>query len=333
MRALRGRTMPLPLLGVNFSPRQAKWLGLDADETFSALLNDLRVRFFRLSLYWDEIQPEPTRYDFSRVQQMLEWAEYRGARVLLTVGLKAQRHPEFFPPAWLVRDGSPPHGARIREQPRLKAHLLLMLERAVAMLADFSCIDSWQVENEPFLPAAGRTVGWTFDRKTLRKEIGAVRGSDPRNRPIVINHSSNTIFEPGWLTALRMGDVLAQDVYTRKPSSGRQVRYGNPFALGPFGPGLLLQSALARRTGKRFWITELQAEPWEPEPIPVLRPDEIGSISPERMQSNLALVSRTRPERVYFWGAEWWRYLLGRGDDRYWSVARRLFQEQLERVV
>ncbi|HLG73268.1 MAG TPA: hypothetical protein VK009_22835, partial [Chloroflexota bacterium] len=141
--------MPQPLLGVNFSHRQAAWLGLDPDETFSLLLNDLRVRYFRLSLYWQEIQPEPTRYDLSQTQRYLDWAEARGARVLVTVGLKAQRHPEFYPPVWLLGEGSPPHGGRVADQPRLVAHLLLMLERAVALLADYDVIDAWQVENEP----------------------------------------------------------------------------------------------------------------------------------------------------------------------------------------
>ena len=317
--------MPQPLLGVNFSHRQAAWLGLDPDETFSLLLNDLRVRYFRLSLYWQEIQPEPTRYDLSQTQRYLDWAEARGARVLVTVGLKAQRHPEFYPPVWLLGEGSPPHGGRVADQPRLVAHLLLMLERAVALLADYDVIDAWQVENEPFLPAAGRTLGWRFDEATLRKEIAAVEDSDPRHRPIVINHSSHTIVERSWMQALRLGDVLAQDVYTRIPAGGPS-RYINRYALGPIGPNLFVQSLLAHRFGRQFWITELQAEPWERTPLPELAPEQIGSVSPERIVRNLALAARARPERIYLWGAEWWRFMALRGDDRYWQLARRLFR-------
>src|SRR5579884_975215 len=121
-----------PLLGVNFSHRQAAWLDLDPEETYSALLNDLRVRVFRLSVYWSETQPEPVRYDFTLIQRYLDLAEARRARVLLTVALKAQRHPEFYPPAWLLGEGSPPRGGHVAEQERMVVHLLLMLERAVA---------------------------------------------------------------------------------------------------------------------------------------------------------------------------------------------------------
>lgn len=316
--------MPQPLLGVNFSHHQAAWLGLDPDETFSLLLNDLRVRYFRLSLYWDEIQPEPTRYDLSQTQRYLDWAETRSAHVLITVGLKGQRHPEYYPPAWLLGEGSPAHGDRVAAQPRLVAHLLLMLERTVALLADYDVIDAWQVENEPFLPAAGRTVGWRFDEAMLRREIAAVEGSDPRRRPIVINHSSHSIVELGWMRALRMADVLAQDVYTRIPAGG-PLHYFNRYALGPIGPNLPVQSLLAHRFGRQFWINELQAEPWERTPLPELTPAQIGSISPALIERNLALASRSRPERIYLWGAEWWRFMALHGDDRYWQLARRLF--------
>lgn len=318
--------MAAMLLGVNYSHRQAAWLGLDPQDVLYDLVNRLRTRRFRLSLYWEEIQPEPTRYDFTRVHRQLDLLEARGCSVLLTVGLKAQRHPEFYPPAWLAGAGLPAHGGRLADSPRMVAHLLLMLERAVALLADYRCIEAWQVENEPFQPAAGRTAGWRIDTETLVKEIATVRGSDPRHRPIVLNHSSNSVWEPGWTRALRLADVLAQDVYTRKP--GGPFDYFNPFMLGPLGPGLLAQGIFAKRFGRGFWVTELQAEPWEAQPLTELRSEQIGSISPELIARNLALVRRAGAQRAYLWGAEWWLYQRARGDPRYWTLAEELFAEQ-----
>lgn len=315
--------MSLPLLGVNFSHRQALWLGLDPDEAFRDLLDRLRARHFRLSLYWDEIQPEPTRYDFSRVHRQLDLIEARGGSVVLTVGLKAQRHPEFYPPRWLQNGGLPAPGQEIGTAQRLLAHLLLMLERAVALLADYHSIVAWQVENEPFLPAAGRTPGWRIAPRTLEREIEAVRGSDPRHRPIVINHSSLTVWSAGWLRALLRGDVLAQDVYTRRPAG--PLRYINPYRLGPLGPSLLTQSVLAHRAGRQFWITELQAEPWERVPLPELGLANTWSISPRRIAANLRLAVAAHPERIYLWGAEWWLYRRMLGDGSYWELARDLF--------
>ena len=46
----------------------------------------------------DEIAPEPTRLDLARLTPWLTIAARHNARVLMTLGLKAQRHPEYYPP-------------------------------------------------------------------------------------------------------------------------------------------------------------------------------------------------------------------------------------------
>ncbi len=318
-----------PLLGVSFSHRQAAWLGLDPPLVLEWLLRDVGVRRLRLSAFWDEIAPEPGRLDFEPLQPWLRLAARYDARVLMTVGVKAQRHPEFYPPPWLTDVHPIPHGARLDDHPRVVAMLVLMLERLTAFLADFDVIEAWQVENEPFLPVARRTVGWQISPDLLSHEIEVVRDADPRRRPVVVNHGSATAFDRAWRPALAAADVLAQDVYTRRPVQRRPWRYLNLHALGPLAPGLRGQALAAARMGKQFWITELQAEPWERDEIPALDPAAIGSISPEQIRANLRLAGRALPRRVYLWGAEWWRFMAERhGDRRYIELARELFQAE-----
>jgi hypothetical protein len=318
--------MPAPLLGVSFSHRHAAWLGLDPEETLAFLLADIGVRRLRLSAHWDELAPDPRRLDFAPLRPWLDAAARHDARVLMTVGLKAQRHPEFYPPAWLEAGQPLPHGAELARYPRVVARLLLMLERLTAYLADVDVIEAWQVENEPFVPAAGRTRGWRIAPGLLAREIEVVREADPRRRPIVVNHSSTWAFDRRWSAALAMADVLGQDVYTRRPAPWGPWRYWNVHALGPLAPALRRQARLARRLGKRFWITELQAEPWEREEVTAIAPARIGSISPARLWANLRLAEGTGAERVYLWGAEWWRFMAVRhGDPRYVALARELF--------
>ena len=131
-----------PALGVSFSHRHATWLGLDARDTLEAVLRDLGVRRLRLSAYWDEIAPQPGRLNFVPLQPWLTLAEQYGARVLMTLGVKAQRHPEFYAPPWLTEEHAIPQGARLDDHPRVVALLLLMLERLTAYLADFDTIDA-----------------------------------------------------------------------------------------------------------------------------------------------------------------------------------------------
>jgi hypothetical protein len=317
-----------PLLGVSFSHRHAAWLGLDPAAALTFLLRDVGVRRLRLSCYWDEIAPEPSSLDYAPLRPWLEIAARYNAHVLMTIGLKAQRHPEFYPPQWLTSEHPVPPRADLAGHPRVIALLLLMLERATAYLADVDVIEAWQVENEPFLPAAGRTVGWRISPGLLEREIAVVREADPRRRPVVVNHSSRSAFDRMWLPALRAGDVLAQNIYTRRPSAWGPWRYVNVHALGPLAPALRRQALLARRLGRDFWVTELQAEPWERASMRDIDPARVGSISPERIRSSLRLAAGTGASRVYLWGAEWWRWIeQAHGDTRYVELARGLFEE------
>jgi hypothetical protein len=316
-----------PERGVSFSHRHAEWLGLDPDTLYRDLLDDLGVRHVRLSVYWDEVAPAPDQIDFEPLRRWLDPLQERHARALVTVGLKAQRWPEYYPPDWLVRDNPMPHRARLDDHPRAVAHLLLMLERVTAFLADYDAIDAWQVENEPWITSIRGTVGWRFSADLLAREIAVVRESDPRRRPIVVNHSTQSRFDRRAYQGAPLADVLAENIYTRKPTGRSWPRYVNTYALGPFAPPLRNLAAFLRRHRRRFWITELQAEPWESHDVKSAPPSAIGSISPDRLQANLRLAERVGTTRVYLWGAEWWRYAAERsGDPRYWILARRLFQ-------
>ena len=314
-----------PHFGVSFSPTHAAWLGLDPAETLRSLIRDVGLRYIRLSAYWNELAPEADHFDVGPLQRWLDLADKWDARVLLTAGLRAQRHPEFFPPAWLLTDPPLPRGTLLDQQPRIVARILLMLERLIATVADYPVIDAWQVENEPFLPAAHRTLGWRFSPALLAREIEVVAAADPRRRPIVVNHSSTTILDRHWRTALDLGDVLAQNLYPRVPVRALQGRYWNRYAMGPLSPRLSAQAQLARRLGKDFWITELQAEPWEKLDHRSVDPRRSGSISPARLRANIVRARATGASRIYLWGGEWWHYAAGHhGDHRYLEAVTRL---------
>jgi hypothetical protein len=316
----------VPVLGINFSHRHAEWLNQDPDALFARLLDELGVRYVRLSAYWDEIAPSAERMDFTPLRRFLDPLQQRGGRALVTVGLKAQRWPEYYPPEWLTRAHPLPDGARLDDHPRVIAHLLLMLERVTAFLADYDAIDAWQVENEPSLPSLRNTVGWLFSPDLLAREIAVVREADPRHRPIVVNHSSQNCLDRRWQVGLRLADVIAENVYTRKPNRWPWPRYFNVHAIPLYAPPLRRYGEVAGRLGKGYWITELQAEPWERQDVHTVTPEMICSVSPKRIRENLRLVRRAGAQRIYLWGAEWWRFTADRdGDERYWELARRLF--------
>src|SRR3989338_1053883 len=84
--------------GVTFAPTQAEFLGLDARQVFTALLDDMQVRNFRLMAPWNQGEKKMGEYDFSSVDWMVKEADARGANVVLAVGRKLFRWPECHDP-------------------------------------------------------------------------------------------------------------------------------------------------------------------------------------------------------------------------------------------
>lgn len=325
-----------PVYGANFSCRHAAWLGLDCRETLTAVLDDLGVRHLRLSVYWDEVEPQDDRFDFSSIDWQIQEAARRDARIVLTVGMKAQRYPEFYLPAWLQERAALPDRSHPlcpfspAWDPLVLEETLEMLQTVVARYAGEPAIEAWQVENEPLLRNWNKTRGWWIPPDVLALEVAAVRAADPLGRPVVITDSTWYRFEDRWRQALAAGDVLGQAVYTKKHHYGPAWFYLRPYRLGPLTPDLPAQAAAARAQGKELWLTELQAEPDEAqETVTRLRPEEIASITPRLLRRNVDLANHSGAGRVYLWGVEWWLYMKERWNEpKYWEAGREIFQEQ-----
>jgi hypothetical protein len=279
---------------MSFSDSECLALGIDPALGLSELITRLRPRRLRLSLSWDRISPQPGVCDLSQAQSALDAAQRLGCGVLLTVGFKPQRHPTYAPPQWLA-------GA---SHERLTAGLVMMLERAIALLADYSAIDAWEVEFLPFLPRSQQPAGWGFDVTLVEREAGLLREVDPRHRPVVVSHLGGQLFDRGWLRALALGDIL-----------------GSVLRLAPRQPipsrSLSIQAQLARRFGRQLWVTELDY-------LDSNRNfDAAGAI-----EAAAAALAAAGVSRAYLSGLE--RWLVQRQDPRpdYWTRLRSLLQAE-----
>lgn len=316
-----------PALGVSFSCRQVEYLGGDCQEAFASLLDDVGVRHVRLSLFWNEEEPSPGMYDFSKMDALISAAGLRGADVLLTLGIKAQRYPEVYLPDWVGDTRSLPDGASLDEVPGVRTAALAYIDTAVRHFSGAANVVGWQVENEPYIKNFDKIHGWVVSRAMVADEIARVRSADDLHRPVVVTHSSWTIYDQSWKEALGAGDVLGQNVFTKKAWISAWW-YFFPFEMGPFVPDLPSQSAAARARGKQLWITELQAEPEERGSLLHLALSGAKSMSPREMESNVRLARRSGASRIYLWGAEWWYAIRGRDPKMdMWAEAKRLFAE------
>ncbi len=278
----------LPQWGVNFSPRHAAHVGLDAPAAFQALLT-AGFRGFRLSCFWDEVAGGR-----SELEVYLDAAAAAGARVLLTVGMKGMRWPEFYVP-----DG--------REQEAVLEFVAQSVRRHRAHPA----VAAWQVENEPRNRSGPENA--LVELGLLRAELAIVRELD--SRPVVLNCFRHFTLRSEWasrpsrwrsaqaqlLPLLLPGDVLGLDVYTDMPGSRARPTW-------PWEAAWLRRRV--EQAGCRAWVIEAQAEPW----------GEAGH-DPGRLPVLARRLAQLRFETVVLWGAEHWLLRKEDGDDRWWQAA------------
>jgi hypothetical protein len=332
-----------PAMGINFSCDHAAYLLLgDAEpsgggagpqgapkaawcaSTFGRLLDGTAARYVRLSVQWSDVEPAPDRFDFSVIDGLLAEAENRGAKVLLTVGMKAQRHPEYYIPGWVLERAGLSPGQVVSESPYLRERTLLVIAEVVRHLARSPAIDAWQADNEPFL-ASPRASNWTIAPEFVAEEVAAIRENDPRGRPVSINHGHHFVFDRRWKEALAEGDILGVSIY---PSRNYEL-LGRTFVvpileLGPLAPNYAFEARTAHRAGRQFWVTEMQAEPWSNGDARQLSPSNPSpNLAPGGLRRNVDYARRTGADRVYLWGAEWWLLQAERyGDERWMDLGR-----------
>ncbi len=285
--------------GTTFSHRFIQELGLNVQSAFGDVLQ-MKFDLLRLSVYWNESQPTPDTINLDPIVQLLEKCQHTQQHVVLTLGMKAPRWPEFYLPSW------------VNQQPQnlhTQQAFLDFLRAAFQQLKNHDCISYWQIENEPLDPSG--LHHWTVQTEFLDKEIKYIQAND--HRPILLTTWGNELSKRHFLPLLaQRADVVGIDVY------GHQ--YQNTLLLGPryVGPQdsdqQLLQ--LFSLCSKPVWVTELQAEPWEKGEVEY-KSDYPKSMSVPVLEQHLKQAERLHRETVFFWGVEYWLWRAKVGDSSY----------------
>lgn len=301
-----GKTSPASEItwGVNFSQKQAQFLGLNWRKTYLDILEDLGVSEVKLIAYWDLIEPQRDKYHFSDLDFQIREAQKRGVKVLLVMGEKTPRWPECHSPRWLSDLDS-------KEQQK---ELLELLEKIVLRYKDQPAIWAWQVENEPLF-AFGKCP--PLNKKLLREEIDLVKSLD--SRPVVFS-TSGTKF---WFEPARMGDMVSISLY--RIAWFKEI---NTYIHYPFSPVFYWRKAqlINRLFKKEVFCGELQAEPWGPVPVYKLDlKEQKKTMNLKQFRRNIDFAKQTGLSRFYLWGAEWWYWLKQKQNQpQIWNEAQML---------
>lgn len=221
-----------------------------------ALLSATGVRWLRLALDWERVEPTPGAVDFSRFDRVVDLAAARGIRTLLV---------PTYAPAWARRVPSGP-------EPRSAAEFATFVGRAVAHFRTRGVRD-WEIWNEPNLPRFwGPRVSPRRYGSLLRPSAAIVRAVDPGAR-ILSGGLARTVDSSGGLTALRflrgvlrsggLGDVDAVAVHpytyplrASVPTTDRRNAWPD---LGLRPDSVRAQLRAAGRGRLPIWVTEFGA--------------------------------------------------------------------------
>jgi len=298
-----------PVWGVTFSLKYSEDLNLDWQETYLALINDLKVKRMRVVAYWDLIETEKGEYDFKDLDWMMGQAEEKGVEVILVVGMKVPRWPECHLPSW----------AQDLPQEEKQEMILELIEKIVPRYRNSSALIYWQIENEPFLDFGH--CPW-YDEEFFIKQVNLTRELDSKT-PILVTESGELSL---WFKGARIGDLVGTTMYRRT----WWHRAGGFYFKYPIPPVHYYRKAwlIDKIFKKEVICVELQAEPWGSAPTYVLSLEEQEeSMDIDLFKENIEYARRTGLSEFYFWGAEWW-YWMKKEHDRpeFWQEAQELFK-------
>lgn len=306
------RNTPLTL-GATFVPDYAQSLGVDPQQTFEALINDLHIKQFRLVSYWSDMEPSPGHYDFSQLDWEMKDAAAAHVKVTLTVGLRQPRWPECHMPTWAENEPTS------EWQEQLQDFMTAVVNRYKGSPA----LAAWQVENEYFLQGFGTCTN--FSRQRLVDETALVKKLDPKHT-LIVGRSNNGIGIPlGQPTP----DVFSISIYKRVWDANVTHRYLEyPFPAWYYA---FLAGTQKIFTGKNMVIGELQAEPWPPngQSITSISTAEANqSLSAQMLASRFKYGEATGMKTIDMWGAEYWYYRLVKlHDPSLWNVAEQAYAQ------
>ncbi|HLB66570.1 MAG TPA: beta-galactosidase [Candidatus Saccharimonadales bacterium] len=299
-----------PLIyGATFIPNYSRYLGVDPEDTFDAMIGDLGLKHLRLVSYWKDIEPRPGQYNFEELDWQFAKAEKAGVQVSLAIGLRQPRWPECHEPYWA--DKLP--------QQQFYTAINTFIAQVINRYQHSPVLASYQLENEYFNKVFGTCTN--FDRQRLIDEYNLVKRLDP-NRKIIISRSNNAIGIP---VGQPQPDEFAVSVYKRvwdKNVTKRYFEYPFPAAFYAMLAGL--QKIFLG--GRNMIVHELQAEPWLAENFDIRTSpmSEVEkSLTPERLRDRFDYGKATGMREIYLWGAEWWYMMkVNRNEPGYWNVVK-----------
>jgi hypothetical protein len=322
-----GAKRPLKL-GTTFSQLQCHYMGLDYQDAFRQICT-LGLSRIRLCSYWNEIEPVEGKLDFTTLDWLLEESQKYDVELVLTVGMKAPRWPEYHFPDWLKARYDTTASPEPLDRRRAIADLTLrFIDTVMHHTRQVPNLKYWQVENEPFTHldiAGGRFLSAEF----VRQEVELVRSLALPGQKVLMTNAialpaaNQAEDEQAFQLSLALADGVGINVYSKVPA-GKTFFYLQPLPV--FWNKLRQWQRDLEAHGKEHWIAEAQAEPWEPNKLVAMDRAEYPSSSPWRAGKLATFLGDMGYETVMLWGCEYWYWHKTNGRNDWWQTIQQLIE-------
>ncbi|MBD1866328.1 beta-galactosidase [Oculatella sp. FACHB-28] len=313
-------------VGTTFSQLQCQYINLNYQEAFRQICS-LGLKRIRLCSYWHEIEPLENSFDFTTLDWLLDESHRHGIEVILTVGMKAPRWPEFHFPSWLAAQ----QDTSITSQPvdhnaAIANYTLRFIQKVIEHTRDAPNLKYWQIENEPFTRLAitsGRYLSYEFVRQEveLARTLALPRQKLLLTNAITLPDAGSNEDDRAFQESLSLADAVGINVYTQVPD-GNLSSYLQPSPAYWYKLNAWQQQLST--SGKEAWVSEAQAEPWEPNHLVALDAVQYPSSSPQQTSGLVNLLVDLGYRTILLWGCEYWYWHQQNGRDRWWNTIEQL---------
>ncbi|MGB3023768.1 MAG: beta-galactosidase [Candidatus Saccharimonadales bacterium] len=298
-----------PRIGVSFSEKRATELGLNWRDNFTALLDDMKLRSFRLMSYWDVHEPTRGNFDFESLDWQMNEAAKRGATVSLAIGLRQPRWPECHEPDWAKDLGGN----------TWKQALYAYIEVVAKRYEYHPALESWQLENEGMNNWFGECGA--ADAERLNEEFNLMKKLT--KKPVYMSLSD----QHGLPVNPPVPDKYGYSVYRTVWSEKTWPYVGYITYPTPIWYHRVRADIIRATTGRDIFIHELQLEPWGPRDTRDLSIDEQNaSMSTQQIGDSLYFAREIGVHDIYTWGGEWWYWRKVHGDPSVWNNVSSQFE-------
>jgi hypothetical protein len=311
------------VLGTTFSQLQCNFLNISYQECCRDVAT-LPFNAIRVCAYWEEIEKTENVYSYEILDYIVTEFSKKEIQIILTVGIKSPRWPEFHIPKWLRDKYNTTHqDIAVDSFSEIATKAYQFTENTVCRYKDNPHIKYFLIENEG-LNNAEFTNGRHISHAFIHSEIDLVRRlKRPDQKIMCTNAIELSLLWADDKYALRqnlhLADAVGINVYTKIPKNNRQ--YIEPTFL--FWMKLKNWRNKIIQKGCEPWITESQAEPWELHDgkgsAIHINEKNYPSSSPQSSVKLASKLTKIGFNKILLWGCEHWYWHKKNGNNEWWN--------------